>query len=108
MTLKMDVDGKIFRNEHFFCAWKKCELLKSEINFKVKAVKEGFEITVSADRPAFYVSLFAEGICGEFDDNCYALLPEEKRTVIFRPRADVSTDAFKNALYVKHLHETYA
>jgi len=108
MTLSMEIDGKIFHNEHFFCAWKKCELPKSEIKFKVKTVKEGFEITLDASRPAFYVGLFAEGVCGEFDDNCFTLLPDESRTVIFKPRFNVSTDAFKKSLYVKHLRETYA
>lgn len=108
MTLKMEADGEIFRNEHFFCAWKKCELPTADIKLKVKTVKEGFEITLDADRPAFYVSLFAEGICGEFDDNCFTLLPGEKRTVIFKPKSNVTTDAFKKALSVKHLRETYA
>jgi beta-mannosidase len=107
MTLKLDVDGVIFRNEHFFCAWKKCELPKPEIKLKVKTVKDGFEITLDTDKPAFYVGLFAEGICGEFDDNCFTLLPGERRTVRFEPKFNVAADAFKKALSVKHLRETY-
>jgi beta-mannosidase len=108
MTLKMDIEGEIFRNEHFFCAWKKCELPKTDVKVKVKTVKEGFEITLEASKPAFYAGLFAEGICGEFDDNCFTILPDEKRTVLFKPRSNVTADAFKKALCVKHLRETYA
>ena len=108
MILKMDVDGTIFRNEHFFCAWKKCELPKSDIRVKVKTVKAGFEITLDAGKPAFYVGLFAEGICGEFDDNCFTLLPDETRTVLFKPKFNVAADALKKALAIKHLRNTYA
>ena len=108
MTLKMDIEGEIFRNEHFFCAWKKCELPKTDVKVKVKTVKEGFEIMLEASKPAFYVGLFAEGICGEFEDNCFTLLPDEKRTVPFKPRSNVTTDVFKKTLYIKHLRETYA
>ncbi|MFZ2657576.1 MAG: glycoside hydrolase family 2 protein [Victivallales bacterium] len=107
MTLKMDLDGKIFHNEHFFCVWKKYEFPKPEIKIKTKAVKEGFEVKLETDLPALYVSLSAEGISGEFDDNCFTLLPKEGKTIIFKPGRTVTTEAFKKALSVKHLRQTY-
>ncbi len=108
ITLTAELDGKTFRNEHFFSQWKKYDFPKTAINIKSRAVKEGFEVSLYADKPAFYVSAFAENIAGEFDDNCFTLVPGEKRTLVFRPREDVSTEAFKKALSVKHLRDTYA
>ncbi len=108
MVLKMDIDGTIFRNEHFFCAWKKYEFPKTLIKTKIRAVKEGFEVKLESDLPAFYVGLFAEGINGEFDDNCLTLLPREARTVTFIPRQKTTMEDFKKSLTVKHLRDTYA
>ncbi len=108
MTLTMELDGTVFRNEHFFCVWKKYDLPKSEIKIKTRAVKEGFEVKMEADRPAFYVGIFAEGVKGEFDDNCFTLIPGEARTLLFVPRQEVTTEEFKKSLLVKHLRQTYA
>ncbi|HCE42798.1 MAG TPA: hypothetical protein DET40_04560 [Lentisphaeria bacterium] len=108
MTLEMEIDGSVSRNEHFFSVWKKCELPKADVKVKVRQSKEGFEVSLQTNSPAFYVGLFADNIGGEFDDNCFTLLPGEEKILIFRPRRKVTTEAFKKALSVKHLRQTYA
>ena len=108
MALSAEIGGKSIRNEHFFCAWKKCDLPETEIKCKVKALKNGFEIELLTGKPAFYVSLFAEGISGEFSDNCFTLLPGRPAKVFFEPRMKTTSEAFKKALSVKHLRESYS
>ncbi|HBC87730.1 MAG TPA: hypothetical protein DCZ94_12295 [Lentisphaeria bacterium] len=107
MTLTMEIEGTVFRNEHFFCVWKKYDLPKPEIKIKFKSVKGGMELKLETDNPAFYVGLFAEGVLGEFDDNCFPLMPGEPRIVLFKPRQNISLEAFKKSLKVKHLRQTY-
>jgi beta-mannosidase len=108
MSLRLEADGTVFHNEHFFTEWKKCELSKAEIRVKVKAVREGMAVKIETDRPAFYVVLSAPGISGEFDDNGFTLLPGEPRTLLFTPRQKITLADFRKAIAIKHLRETYA
>ena len=72
----------------------------------VKAEIDGFKVTLTTDKPAFWVWMNAKGIRGEFDDNAVTLVPGEKRVFTFEP-ADKSTtpEAFKAAFTVTHLME---
>ena len=72
----------------------------------VKAVVDGFKVTLTTDKPAFWVWLNAKGVAGEFDDNAVTLVPGAPRTFTFEP-ADGSTtsEAFRRALSVTHLME---
>jgi beta-mannosidase len=62
--------------------------------------------TLSADAPAFHVRAEAEGIPGHFDDASFLLLPDEPRSVRFRPehgqRLPTAAD-----LTLHHLRATY-
>ena len=72
----------------------------------VKAEIDGFKVTLTTDKPAFWVWMNVKGIRGEFDDNAVTLVPGEKRVFTFEP-ADKSTtpEAFKAAFTVTHLIE---
>ena len=72
----------------------------------VKAEVNGFSVTLTTDKPAFWVWMNVKGIRGEFDDNAVTLVPGEKRVFTFEP-ADKSTtpEAFKAAFSVTHLTE---
>ena len=72
----------------------------------VKAEVNGFSVTLTTDKPAFWVWMNVKGIRGEFDDNAVTLVPGEKRVFTFEP-ADKSTtpEAFKAAFSVTHLAE---
>ena len=72
----------------------------------VKAEIDGFKVTLTTDKPAFWVWMNVKGIRGEFDDNAVTLVPGEKRVFTFEP-ADKSTtpEAFKAAFTVTHLME---
>jgi len=107
MLLSLEVDGVAFRNEHFFTVYKKCDLPEAKVNTTVKAQGGGFAVTVKATAPAFYVSLNADGLRGEFDDNCFTLLPKETRMLYFTPKQKLTLAEFQKSLLVNHLRQTY-
>lgn len=106
----LQVDDEHFRNEHVFTTWKSCELPRAHIEVQVKALEAGkFSLTVSTDAPVFYLTLNAEGIGGEFDDNCFALLPNEEKILVFKAKTnDLTPDILEKAIQVQHLRSTYA
>jgi hypothetical protein len=64
----------------------------------------GFLVQLSCAKPAFFVSIQAEGIRGEFDDNCITLLPSEPRVLRFVPKEPVTLAAFQSALHMECLN----
>ncbi len=50
---------------------------------KIDAEIDGCKVTLSTDKPAFFVWANVEGVEGEFDDNCITLLPGRPRTLVF-------------------------
>lgn len=108
LLLSLEVGGAVTRNEHFFAVPKKCDLPCANVGVRAKLAAGGFAVSVSSDAPAFYVSLNADGIRGEFDDNAFTLLPGETRTLHFTPKQEgVRLAAFRRALSFKHLRLTY-
>ena len=73
----------------------------------VKAEVDGFKVTLTTDKPAFWVWMNAKGICGEFDDNAVTLVPGWPRTFTFKTKDPVTPAAFKAAFSVTHLTELY-
>ena len=72
----------------------------------VKAEINGFTVTLTTDKPAFWVWMNAKGIRGEFDDNAVTLVPGQKRVFTFKPADKATTpEAFKSAFSVTHLAE---
>ena len=74
----------------------------------VKAEIDGFKVTLTTDKPAFWVWMNAKGIRGEFDDNAVTLVPGWPRTFTFKPKDPVTPAAFKDAFSVTHLSELYS
>lgn len=71
----------------------------------VKAEANGFEVTVTTDKSAYFVWLNAKGIRGEFDDNCFELQPDSPRTIRFTPKGEVTHEEFAAALTVTSLSD---
>ena len=107
MVLELKAGGVIFTNEHFFCAYKKCELPSADVTASVKEKHAGFSVTLSTDAPAFYVSANMTGIAGEFNDNCITLLPGKARVLTFMQKKSTTLVAVRRALSVQHLRLTY-
>ncbi|HVO38284.1 MAG TPA: glycoside hydrolase family 2 protein [Spirochaetia bacterium] len=94
--------GEIFLTEP-----KRCRLARANVTLECSQTGSGFAITLSTDKPAFFVSLFAGAIPGEFSDNCFTLLPGSPLTVSFQPRKAVSLETLRRSLSVKHLRDSY-
>ena len=71
----------------------------------VKAEIEGFTVTLTTDKPAFWVWMNAKGIRGEFDDNALTLVPGTPRKFTFRPKDAATPEEFRKAFSVTHLAE---
>ena len=99
--LRLTADGNAA--DFYFARFKELPLPKTE----VKAEVDGFKVTLRTDKPAFFVWINASGVRGEFDDNCFTLLPGRPVTLTFTPKGEVTPDEFRKALTVTHLRETY-
>ncbi|HEY9595037.1 MAG TPA: glycoside hydrolase family 2 protein, partial [Spirochaetia bacterium] len=94
-------------NELFLCEPKRCALARPIITRVVKTDGDSFTVRLATDAPAFYVSLFADGVPGRFDDNCFTLLPDAPREIRFTPRAPTTLERFERGLSVMHLRATW-
>jgi beta-mannosidase len=65
-------------------------------------------VTLTTDKPAFFVWANVSGIRGEFSDNSFTLFPGRPVTLTFTPKDKASFADFVKALTVKHLRQTYA
>lgn len=116
--------GETFATSMFIEEPKKVPLEKPAIKAEVRALESGgksmqFEIKLKTGKPAFYVSLEAQGISGLFDKNMLTLLPGKTETVRFTLRDEVtekgtikktrpiSTQALQRALRITSLRDTY-
>ncbi len=70
----------------FLCPQKKCELGKPELAWTVEEAEDGYKITVSSKKPAFYVALDAGSLNGLFSDNMITVMPDTPATVYFKPQ----------------------
>ena len=95
-------------NEWMFDLFMNHDLAKTDVKATF-AEKDGtFLVTLSADKPAFFVWANVWQTRGEFDDNAFTLYPGEPRTLVFTPKmSGLTLDAFKKAFSVMHLRETY-
>ena len=91
-------------NTHFFTEYKRCELAQPRVRIQVG---KGYRVTLRTDKPAFFISLNANGIPGEFTDNCLTLLPGQAQTLTFTPKHPVTLAAFRKSLTLHHLRGTY-
>jgi len=107
LYLELKAGNELSRNDHFFAKYKECDLAASKVKMQVKSSGAGFEVSLSADRPAFGLTLEAEGIRGEFDDNSITLLPGQTRTLLFTPKQKTDLGRFKKSIKLFHLRKTY-
>jgi beta-mannosidase len=109
VVIDLKTSQGVIRNDLFFTEYKKCDLVPAKVKHTIKAGtdQDTFIVTLEADAPAFFVTLDAVGVRGEFDDNAVTLLPGEKRTLTFTPGERITQASFAKALTVHHLRGTY-
>ena len=111
VVLTADVDGQRVkhRNEWHFNFFKRCELGDAAVD-AIPAERNGkWTVTLTTDKPAFFVWANVSGMRGEFNDNSFTLFPGRPVTLTFTPKDSQATFAdFAKSLTVKHLRQTYA
>jgi beta-mannosidase len=111
MTIDIDSKGTLGRqqhsNTHFFTPYKSCELEQAKIITSVKAHKDGAEVTLKTDKPAFFVNLEVSKVPGVFSDNSFTLVPGKAKKVIFRSRKETTLAKIKAGISLKSLRDTY-
>ena len=85
LTLKT-VNGD-FQNDWHFGFYKDMPLANAAIGASVGS-NGNSTLTLSTDKPAFFVWANVRGVSGEFDDNCLTLLPGRPRKLAFSGRLD--------------------
>jgi beta-mannosidase len=108
MTAEVEGKEETARNEWFFDPFKRCDLGDASVD-AIPALRNGkWTVTLTTDKPAFFVWANASGVRGEFSDNSFALFPGRPVTLTFTPKCDATFDDFVKALTVRHLRQTYA
>jgi beta-mannosidase len=108
VKLELETDGGSAFNELFLAPWKAMKLPQAKVSLEARALADGrFEVEASVDKPAFFFSLNADGLKGEFDKNCFALLPGAPTKFVFEPKGKLSLKQFKDSLSFRHLRMTY-
>lgn len=79
-----DAKGEVYKNNTFLVMHKDIDFPKVNISSSVKAVNDGYEVTVTSDKFARAVFLSIEGIDNFFSDNYFDLLPNEPVTIHVR------------------------
>ena len=104
--------GNTTFTDALFCTQpKKCEIEKADIKPTIHENKDGsFKITLSTDKPAFFVALDADNLPGTFSKNLLTLLPGKTETVLFRAAAEgkkVTLTDLQKKLTVTSLRDIY-
>ncbi|MCR4741477.1 MAG: glycoside hydrolase family 2 protein [Treponema sp.] len=93
------VDNTIFPE-----VYKHCNIEKAQIKCNVsKKAAKSFEIRLSTDKPAFFVSLDTLKNLGRFSDNLLNLLAEKEKVITFTSNEELSLEEFKADLRIYDL-----
>ena len=102
-------DGRLLGENDFFPrAYKYYELPHAEVAAAWSSEEGASILTLSADRPALFVTATSD-VPGYFSDNALTLLPGREARLTFTPRqgAKANARALSKGLKVGHLRQTY-
>ena len=91
LVLTLTTPRGAFQNDWHFGFYRDMPLADAKIDVAPgPAAPCAAQITLAADKPAFFVWANVRGVRGEFDDNCLTLLPGRPRTLTFSGALDLS------------------
>ena len=106
LVLTLSTARGVVQNDWQFGRYKDAPLAAAKVSAEVAAETEPgqFRVTLTTDRPAFYVWANVRNVRGEFSDNCLTLLPGRPVTLTFTAKdAGVTFETFKSRFSVTHL-----
>ena len=109
---QMECDGKLTDNTVFADLYKHCAVEKSGavIEETCQIRPDEYKITVSTQKPAFFVSLDTTGgIEGRFSENMFTVLQKQKKEVFFHPKnpSKLTLSELKKHLVLFDLSKTW-
>ncbi|MCC6462104.1 MAG: glycoside hydrolase family 2 protein [Saprospiraceae bacterium] len=100
-----NADGKnLHRRLFYLTPIRKLALPRTTVNLQVTQVNDGYQITLQSPKLAKNVCL-STATEGRFSDNYFDLLPDERKTILFK--TDRILDTPQSAFQVKHIQQTY-
>ncbi len=96
-------------SEYAFDSFRVTSFAEAKVGFRAEEKDGQWRVTLSTDKPAFFVWVDAPGVKGVFSDDSFTLLPGRPKTVTFtkRPTERATLADFKRALEVMHLRGSY-
>ncbi|WP_320130341.1 glycoside hydrolase family 2 protein [uncultured Sphaerochaeta sp.] len=99
------VSSEIYRENCLFLDRpKRCTIINPELNLSIARAPEGFSVTVSCQAPAFFVSLDAGNLKGNFTDNFFDIRPTAQKVVVFKTKEKISIKQFRDLLVIYDLY----
>jgi beta-mannosidase len=107
--LKLEVGGKtVSDNLVFLSPPKDLELLNPEIQSEVTQTKEGFVVTLTAQKPALWAWLSLGDQDAKYSDNFVHLFPGSPTQIVVTRAKTMGLEEFKKNLRVSSLFDTYS
>jgi beta-mannosidase len=108
LNCELTINGKMVSdNRYYWVPYKDLRLSRAKIDTSVRAVRDGYEITLKASGLARAVYLALDTVDGRFSDNFFDLLPGKSVTVVFKSERKASLKAVKDGLKVRSLADAF-
>jgi len=109
LSMRAKVEGEDINNVHFFSPLKEVDLEEPAISMEILSVeKREARLSVTAKQIAAFATLSSGKIFGRFSDNGFLLFPNRTQEIDFYAWEDLDANAFKNALTIRSIRDTYA
>ena len=96
-------------NDWQFQFFRDSELAEANVKAELSETDGVWTVSLSTDKPAFFVWADVPGIRGIFSDDSFTLLPGHPKTLTFtkRPNEKATFSDFRRAFTVTHLRQSY-
>jgi beta-mannosidase len=102
------IDGKpVSTNEYFSTPYKNLVLPTPQITTDILPIKDGFKVSLSADKFARAVYLNVPDGDGVFSDNYFDLLPGRKMEVEYHTHSKMIPDQFRNQIKIRSMVDAF-
>ena len=103
------MDGKVVSsNQLFFEPYKNLSMPARQMNMAIVSTRNGFRITLTADKFAKDVFLSLADHEGFFSDNYFDLIPGRKIEIEFRTRERISLEEFSSRLKARSMTDAFS
>ena len=107
--LKLEVGGQtVSENLVLFAAPKAIDLANPQIHADVTEAKDGFLVSLTAQKPARWAWITLSEGDAKYSDNFVHVWPDSPKRILVKPAQPVSLDEFRRQIRVSSLFNTYS